>query len=92
MVTLSQHSRWTGSTYRTTPPTTPATRPPASQHLSLKVNSRRMSGEDPPFGTLTAAQKLDTRGTREMEDELTSQVDQKMVVVVGSLMAEARDI
>ena len=51
-----------------------------------------MSGEDPPFGTLTAAQKLDTRGTREMEDELTSQVDQKMVAVVGSLMAEARDI
>ena len=43
-----------------------------------------MSGEDPQLGTSTASLKLDTRGTREVEDEMTSQVDKELYEVVGS--------
>ena len=49
-----------------------------------------MSGEDPQIGIPTTPLKLDTRGNREVEDEMTSQVDKELCEVVGSLMAEAK--
>ena len=49
-----------------------------------------MSGEDPQLGTSTASLKLDTKGTREVEYEMTSQMDKELYEVVGSLMAEAK--
>ena len=49
-----------------------------------------MIGEDPKIGTPTTHLKLDTRRNREVEDEMTSQVDEELCEVVGSLMAEAK--
>ena len=48
------------------------------RNLPLKANSRRMGGEDPQLGTPSTPQKLDSRGTKENEEEMTSKVDREM--------------
>ena len=48
------------------------------RNLPLKANSRRMGGEDPQLGTPSTPQKLDSRGAKEIEEEMTRKVDGEM--------------